>query len=256
MMAFGFYFITLLPVLGFVAMSYMRVGWVSDHFVHIPMIGILALIASTGTHLATKLRANAQNATWLGIAACLGGLVIQSHSYAAIWVNEDMLWLHTLKYNESCWQAHNRYGSREFNRGNHTIALTHFERATALRPDLAETQNNLGSGLLAARDTKGAVRRFREALRLSPDLIAIQANLARALMLDGQNDESILIYEKLLKDMPSHAVFRCNLGITLFHAGRIDEAIAAFKQALEIDPNLHDAKESLMFVIQAKESRH
>ena len=255
MMAFGFYFITLLPVLGFIAMSYMRVGWVSDHFVYIPMIGILALIASGVTHLVNKLRANVRNVAWLGIAAGLGGLVFQSHSYAGIWANEDVLWLHTLKYNESCWQAHNRYGSREFNRGNHAAALPHFERATALRPDLAETQNNLGSGLLAARDTKGAVRRFREALRLSPDLIAIQANLARALMLDGQNDEAILVYEHLLKDIPSHAVFRCNLGIALFHAGRIDEAITAFKQALEIDPNLHDAKESLMFAIQAKEGR-
>ncbi len=255
MMAFGFYFITLLPVLGFVAMSYMRVGWVSDHFVYIPMIGILALIASICAHLSTKLRPILRNAAWLGIAAALGGLLVQSHNYAAIWANEDVLWLHTLKYNESCWQAHNRYGSREFNRGNHTIALAHFERATALRPDLAETQNNLGSGLLAAKNTKAAIHRFREALRLSPDIIAIQANLGRALMLDGQNDEAVLVYADLVKKIPSRAEFHCNLGVTLFHAGRIDEAITAFEQALKIDPNLSDAKESLMFAIQAKENR-
>ena len=255
LMAFGFYFITLLPVLGFIAMSYMRVGWVSDHFVYIPMIGILTLIASTSTHLATKLQANVRNAAWLGIAASLGGLLVQSHSYAAIWANEDVLWLHTLKYNESCWQAHNRIGSREFNRGNHAIALTHFERATALRPDLAETQNNLGSGLLAARDTKAATSRFREALRLSPDILAIQSNLGRALLLDGQNNEAISIYSDLLKKAPAQAEFHCNLGITLFNAGRTDEAIASFKKALEIDPNLHDAKESLMIAMKAKENR-
>lgn len=255
MMAFGFYFITLLPVLGFVAMSYMRVGWVSDHFVYIPMIGILALIASICTQLSNKLLPIVRNAAWLGIVAALGGLLIQSHNYAAIWANEDVLWLHTLKYNESCWQAHNRYGSREFNRGNHMIALAHFERATALRPDLAETQNNLGSGLLAAKDTKAAIRRFREALRLSPDIIAIQANLGRALMLDGQNDEAILVYADLVKKAPSRPEFHCNLGVTLFNAGRIDEAITSFKQALEIDPNLNDAKENLIFAMKAKENR-
>jgi Flp pilus assembly protein TadD len=255
MMALGFYFITILPVLGFVAMSYMRVGWVSDHFVYIPMIGIIVLIASASVHAATKLRSLARKAAWLSAGAYAGVLVIQSHSYAGIWANEDLLWLHTLKHNESCWQAHNRYGSREFNRGNHAAALPHFERATALRPDLAETQNNLGSGLLAAKDTKAAVRRFREALRLSPDIIAIQANLGRALMLDGQNDEAIMVYADLVKKMPTQAGFRCNLGITLFNAARIDEAITSFKQALEIDPDLNDAKECLRVAIEAKKNR-
>ena len=254
LMAFGFYFITILPVLGFVAMSYMRVGWVSDHLTYIPMIGVLVLIASALTHVAIQLRPAARNWIWLGAAACGGVLVFQSHNYAAIWANEDVLWLHTLKYNESCWQAHNRYGSREFNRGQHAAALPHFERATALRPDLAETQNNLGSGLLAAKDTKAAVLRFREALRLSPDILAIQANLGRALMLDGQNEEAILIYTDLVKKAPSHAGFRCNLGITLFNAGRIDDAIATFKQVLEIDPHFNEASDYLKVAIETKEN--
>jgi Flp pilus assembly protein TadD len=254
LMAFGFYFITILPVLGFVAMSYMRVGWVSDHLTYIPMIGVLVLIASALNHVAIQLRPAARNWIWLGAAACGGVLAVQSHNYAAIWANEDVLWLHTLKYNESCWQAHNRYGSREFNRGQHAAALPHFERATALRPDLAETQNNLGSGLLAAKDTKAAVLRFREALRLSPDILAIQANLGRALMLDGQNEEAILIYTDLLKKAPSHAGFRCNLGITLFNAGRIDDAIATFKQVLEIDPHFNEASDYLKFAIETKEN--
>ena len=254
LMGVGFYLITLLPVLGFVAMSYMRVGWVADHFIYIPMIGIVALGVGVGFRAS-----DFAGEKWRLVFGAFAAFVVVvlafwSHRYAGIWENEDKLWSYTLKHNWECWQAHNRIGAREFNRGNVDVALDHFREATRLRPDLAETQNNLGSAVLAKKDTKAAIQYFQEALRLSPDIVAIQSNLARALMLDQQPTAAAELYADLSQRYPQNAVFLCNLGVTLFQAGKKDEAIASFRRALEIDPELADARENLRAALEEEKN--
>ena len=245
LMAFGFYFMTLLPVLGFVSMSYMRVGWVADHFLYIPMIGVIAWIAAVADEV-FKTMGHAGKQVFLSLTiVAVGGLTILSHNYAAVWENEDKLWSYTLLHNSDCWQAHNRLGAREFNRGKTDIALPHFREAVRLRPDLAETRNNLGSGVLATRDTKAAISEFREAMRLSPTIVAIQSNLARALWLDGQFQEASEIYADLVRRFPENPTFLCNLGVSLFREQRMQEAVKCFERALQINPALQDAQQNL-----------
>lgn len=253
LMGVGFYLITLLPVLGFVAMSYMRVSWVADHFLYIPMIGIVALVVGVGVRASDLAGEKWKPVFGIFAAAVVGVLTYWSHRYAGIWENEDKLWSYTLEHNWECWQAHNRIGAREFNRGNIDVALDHFREATRLRPDLAETQNNLGSAVLAKKDTKAAIGHFQEALRLSPDIAAIQANLARALLLDKQPAAAAVLYGDLARRFPQNAVFLCNLGVTLYQAGQKAEAIESFRRALEIDPNLSDARENLRMALEEAE---
>ncbi len=255
LMAFGFFLLMVLPVLGFVAMSYMRVGWVADHFIYIPMIGIVAYASALGTWAFEKAKPTLKPFFIIGVTALIFGLTILSYNYSEVWENEDNLWTYTLRHNPNSWQAHNRLGARQFNRGNTDPALSHFQEATRLRPDLAETQNNLGSALLAKRDTKGAVRHFSEALRLGPDIIAIQSNLANALFLDGQPANAAVLYGDLAKRFPQNPVFHCNFGVSLFQSGRIDEAIISFRRALEIDPQLQDALQNLKTALEKSETK-
>ena len=251
LMGFGFYFITLLPVLGFVSMSYMRVGWVADHFLYIPMIGIVAWTTAAGAELFARAKPAGKQLLFSMATMTVGGLAILSHTYADVWENEDKLWSYTLRHNWECWQAHNRIGAREFNRGSVDIALLHFREAVRLRPDLAETRNNLGSGILATKDTKTAIQEFREALRLSPTIVAIQSNLARALWLDGQFQEATKLYANLVERFPGNPTFLCNLGVSLYNEGKIKESIACFEQALRINPNQEDAVGNLKTARQA-----
>ena len=245
LMAGGFYLITLLPVLGFISMSYMRVGWVADHFVYIPMIGVIAGVAAVTGHIFNQARDTGKQILSSLAVVAAGGLGILSHNYAGVWQNEDKLWSYTLEYNWNCWQAHNRIGAREFNRGKVDLALPHFREAVRLRPDLAETRNNLGSGILATKDTKGAILEFREALRLSPAIAAIRSNLARALWLDGQHSEASKFYAELVVQFPENPTFLCNLGVSLYQSGNVKAAIKCFEKALQISPDMEDARTNL-----------
>ena len=254
LMAFGFFGIMLLPVLGFIPMSFMRVGWTADHFLHIPMIGIFAWIGSGAAKWCASVREKTLPLLRLCAALIIVALAITSHSYAGVWLNEETLWAHTLEYNSDSWQAHNRLGSRKFNRGETTAALVHFREAIRLRPDLAETQNNMGSAILAQKDTKGAIRHFSEALRLSPNIIAIQLNLARAFLLDEQFTKARDIYSKLVETYPLDPTYLCNLGVTHYKIGDYRQAIACFEKALEINPNLEDARANLEHARQTNQT--
>jgi len=198
-------------------------------------------------------------------------------------VNEDQLWTHTLQHNENAWQAHNRLGAKKFARGhvdNIPVpseekldpatqvkikgALHHFTRSTALRPDLGETHNNLGTALSAKGRLDEAIEQFKEAVRVTPHVPAIHVNLANALAAGGRFGEAEAKYLELIKGMeqaraeairvtgntaipldPAVAALINNYGVTLFKQGKKDEAIAAFRRALEINPSLKDARESL-----------
>jgi Flp pilus assembly protein TadD len=223
----------------------MRVGWVADHFLYIPMIGVIVGITSAGAAAFDACGRTSQQALISLATLIIGGLAILDHDYADIWENEDKLWSYTLKHNWDCWQAHNRIGRGRFNRGKVDAALPHFREAVRLRPDLAETRNNLGSGILATKDTKGAIAEFREARRLSPSIAAIDANLARALLLDGKLTEATDVYADLVKRYPQNTTFLCNLGVSLFKSGKKQEAIRCFEEALRLNPNLPDVQKNL-----------
>lgn len=279
--ALGFFLLMVLPVLGFITISYMRITWAADHFIYLPMISIVGLVAVGITTWYGRMSTGERPALVAATAAVLGLLALGSFRYAGAWVNEDALWTHTLMYNENAWQAHNRLGAKKFSRGHvddlppnalpnqfssglrraieSRGAFHHFTRSTALRPDLGETHNNLGTALSARAQMAGqrgdqaaakqlmdkAIEQFAEACRVTPHVPAIHVNLANALAASGRFDEAAKKYRELLDQAPDNAALWNNYGVALFKKGDKAPAIEAFRKALSIDPNLKDAKESL-----------
>ena len=245
MMAFGFFFIMVLPVLGFVKIAFMRITWVSDHFVHLPMIGPVVLVAAMAAGAIQSLRGVSKTLLTASVAVVLCLLTMASRSYAAVWKNEDELWRHTLKSNWSAWQAHSRFGAREFARGNLQSALRHFTEGVRLRPDLAETHNNLASVLLRLGDAVGGVVHMRKALDNGPHLTGIRMNYTATLLNLGRTDEAISQYEVLRRDLPESPVVAYNLGILLRNAGRSAEARECFLEALRLKPDFQKSQIAL-----------
>jgi tetratricopeptide (TPR) repeat protein len=279
----GFFLLMVAPVLGFITISYMRITWAADHFIYLPMIGVIALVAALVASWYDRLPASDRPILVAGCAATLAVLTWISYGLAVTWVNEDQLWTHTLQHNENAWQAHNRLGAKKFARGHVDDipvpseerldpatrvkikgALHHFTRSTALRPDLGETHNNLGTALSAKGRLDEAIEQFKEAVRVTPHVPAIHVNLANALAAGGRFPEAEAKYLELIQGMerahadaiqatgnpaipldPGVAALINNYGVTLFKQGKKDEAIAAFRRALSINPNLKDARDSL-----------
>ena len=262
----AFFVLMLLPILGFITISYMRITWVADHFLYTPMIGVLGLLVAAVSTWYARAQASERPAALAVGAILLAVLGYSSFRYAHAWTDEESLWPHTIAGHPNpchqgcgCWQAHNRLGAKKFAKGDLEAAHYHFQNSTRLRPDLGETHNNLGTthsarSQMAAqqgnqeaakREMDLAIEQFREACRVTPHVPAIQVNYANSLAAAGRFGEAADQYQGLLEKMPNEAALWNNYGVALFKQGANERAIEAFRKALSINPNLKDAQESL-----------
>ncbi len=241
----GFFLLMVLPVLGFVTISYMRITWVADHFIYLPMIGVIALIGAGAARWYERSTESARPLILAGGAIVLATCGLLSFRYANAWASEDALWTHTLKTNNNAWQAHNRLGAKKFSRGDIEGGYYHFTQSTKLRPDLGETHNNLGSALSAKGRLNEAIKEFTEACRLTPHVPAMHVNLANSLFQAGRFGEASEKFLALLEKEPKNPALLNNYAVTLYKLGNKDEAVRYFRRALELNPNLKDAREGL-----------
>ncbi len=248
----GFFLINLFPILGFITMSYMRITWVADHFVYLPVIGLIGLATAAAGYGYQKAEAEPKRYFLALGLVVFAVLTIHSHRYAGIFANEYEMWTHTLKSNPNAWQAHSRLGKVMLERGNNDSAFHHISESVRLRPDLAETHNNYGAMLEKKGDMEGALEQLRLAIRIAPDITIYKVNLGSLLVRVGNYQEGSEVYETLLKIEPGNPTFLCNFGVSLYFLGRNDEAIDSFQKALKINPGLKDAKENLAAALKKR----
>jgi Flp pilus assembly protein TadD len=236
--ALGFFLLMVAPVLGFVTIAYMRITWVADHFIYLPMIGPIACIGAVVAWLYGRVDRPSQPLFVAGGGMILATFSLLAFLYANAWANEDALWTYTLRLNDDAWQAHNRLGARMFARGDVQNAYTHFTKATRLRPDLGETHNNLGTALSAMGKTDEAIQEFFKANECTPNIDAMQLNLASALFNAKRYADACVLFRKLLERTPNSGPLHNNLGNALSALGQTDEAIQEFSKANECAPNI------------------
>lgn len=240
----GFFLLMVAPVLGFITISYMRITWAADHFIYLPMIGVVGLVAAGVATWYRRATADEQPLIVAGVAVVIAALTVTSFNYAGCWVHEDALWTHTLAHNPDAWQAHNRLGAKKFSRGHvesfgaeaglrpevdvvktrirpenriqNLGAFYHFSWSTHLRPDLGETHNNLGTAWSARAQM--AAQQGKQA--------AAEMCLAKA----------IEQFAEACRVTPHVPAIHVNLANALTAAGRFDEAAARYRELLEKEP--------------------
>lgn len=254
-LAFGFFLLMIAPVLGLVDIAYMRITWVADHFLYLPMIGPLASIVAVATTWLEK-RNERERIVFSALAAgIMLFLAANAFFYAINWTDEDRLWEHTLASNNDAWQAHNRLGVRKLNQGDLDGAYYHFRNSTRIRPDLGETKNNLGVVLLKMGRIDEALKAYQDAADNWPQNLGIRYNLADTYLQAGRLDEARAGFEELLEAEPSNPVFLYKFALTLLKLGEPEKAVEAFRRVLEIDPTFKDARESLEAALGAADAR-
>ncbi len=253
LLGLGFFLINLFPILGFIKMSYMRITWAADHFLYLPALGLFGLAAAAaGSLYGRSSRPNQSLLLVFGTGIFLT-LAILGHRHAGVFANEYEMWTYTLKHNPNAWQAHSRLGKVMLERGENDKAFEHIKRSVELRPDLAETHNNYGAMLEKKGDVEGAVEQLRIAARIAPDIGIYKVNLGSLLVRLGKYQEGREVYTELVTMDPGNPTFLCNLGVAQYFLGENDAAIASFQQALQISPNLKDARENLQQAMLKRE---
>jgi len=279
--AIGFFVLMLLPILGFITISYMRITWVADHFVYAPMIGPLMLAAAAAAAWAQRLEPRDRLVAAGGATALVGILAIGSFRYSFAWSDEEPMWTYTLLRHAvpcrqadcteprvngwwgsrgtrhyhpcrlthcGCWQANSRLGAQKYSQGKVDEAFFHFSESVRLRPDLAETHNNYGNTLAAKGRIDEALEQFSKAAELQPQLPVFQNNLAMTCMQSGRIEQAKEVFRKMLEQWPKDHTLHNNYAFALHRSGDRIGAIKSLQQALALAPNYEDAKKNLAVI--------
>jgi tetratricopeptide (TPR) repeat protein len=233
-LAFAYFLVALLPVLGFLNHYFLRYSFVGDHFQYLASMGPLALAGSaivTGLHRLPKERWLLQPVLCAALLLILG---ILTWRQSASYYSPETLWRATISKNPGCWMAQSNLGDLLLQRAEVDEAILHFEKAVEIWPDYPETQFNLGSALLQKGLLDEAAPHFRIVLETWPRHVEARNNLGGILLQKGQVDEAIINFEKILDEKPADARAHNNLGNALEQKGQLDEAIAHYRKTLEV----------------------
>jgi protein O-mannosyl-transferase len=234
---------TLFPVLGFLNVFGMLYSFVWDHWVYLPSLGLIALVASLVARAAEHLRRPAVLHGFAAIVLPVLGLLTwrQCGMYADI----ETLWRTTLARNPNSFLAQNNLGAALYQRGQVDEAIIRYQKALAINPNDAEAIINLGKALLQKGKADEAMACFQKGLEIRRDFTDFYNNMGDALLQKGQVDEAITQFQKALEIHPQYAPAHNNLGNALLRKGRVDEAIEQFQRAIDIQPGLKPAHSNL-----------
>jgi Tfp pilus assembly protein PilF/4-amino-4-deoxy-L-arabinose transferase-like glycosyltransferase len=144
------------------------------------------------------------------------------------------------------------YGVARFNLANLYAKAGRLEEAAEqqreavrLYPHFAAARNNLGQILATQGDMAGAVEQFRKSLEVDPSLGDPHFNLGVILGKQGRTEEALYHFGRVLK--PSLAYY--NVGRVAASQGRWNEAAGLLRQALAVEPELAEARETLAQVL-------
>jgi len=202
LLGLGFFLLGLAPFVGFHEVSYMRFTWVMDHFLYLPMLGLLALSMAGLEQIDNVLSKQGHNIFVGVLVALIGVLTVESYFYARTFVNLETSWTYEIKYNPSAWLAHNNLGYIMVEQNRLDEARDQFIEALQIKPDYSEAHNNLGVVYSRTGHIEEAIREYRAALTVNPDYGDAQNNLDKLLYLQHTMQQRIPLVQPVPQQAP------------------------------------------------------
>ncbi|MBI5772082.1 MAG: tetratricopeptide repeat protein [Verrucomicrobia bacterium] len=154
---------------------------------------------------------------------------------------ELALWADTVAKRPANWRAHNCLAAALTQAGRLDEAITHYDASLRLRPDLAETEYNLGNTLLLAGKISDAIAIYEAAFQLEPWRADVPTNLGNALVQAGRPADARAYFEAALRAAPDLVAAHQGLANAWSGTGDFDRALVHYERALHLDPELADA---------------
>ncbi len=146
-----------------------------------------------------------------------------------------------IKANPQDADALNNFGQVLARAGQPAEAITYFQRALALYPNVWTYRFNLAHAQGQLGNWREAANGYESAAAVNPDDYVIHYNLAMALHKLGNEEAAVAEYQRAIALAPGEPSFRLSLGISYERLNRPAEAAKAYEEYLEMDPSAPDA---------------
>lgn len=186
---------TIFPVLGFVNVYPFIFSFVADHFQYLASISIIALTAAGLTLVLKRFQ--------FAVLLVVGPLACLTWQQARMYRDAETLYSVTLQRNPDCWMAHNNLSTILCAKGDIDGAITHSEKALALKPDNYQPHASLGDALVLKHQFDEAVAHFEQALKLKPAYVEGHTRLGNVYLAQKKPAEAMAEFEKTLALAPN-----------------------------------------------------
>jgi tetratricopeptide (TPR) repeat protein len=269
----GYYVITLLPVLGLVQVGDQAMA---DRYSYLPSLSPFLVAGLCAAWLWGKYAGAERGLTHkvAAIAVCLlvtGFIAYLTVLQTGIWKNSITLWSHVIEkdpervpvayinrgvillnkgeiekaledfdraiaINPLAYKAHNNRGLVFFLRKQYDIALAAFNEATAIEPSYVDAYFNRGLTFAATGRPAEAIEEFNRAIDLNPSDSAIYYRRGLVFVAVGDLERGIEDLNRAIVLNPSLYVAYTNLGVAYGRAGRFEEALQVLNKSIELQP--------------------
>jgi tetratricopeptide (TPR) repeat protein len=252
---------TLVPVIGLIQVGDQAMA---DRYAYIPLIGIFVMAVWSLSDWADRVKISGllRVSTAAIVLAILSFLTWRQQGY---WRSSYDVWSHTLAVTGPNPLAESDLADALHTLGRPEEALAHFQNAVRMQSNDPVRHVDLAEDLAECGRLHDAIAEYETAIQLTSDpekqarsyqsLAILHGELGEYSKVRESYHEALRINPQLGEDMirnlsrafaanPSGAGY-LNLGMLLETAGRLSEARAAYQQALNLDPTLAEAKESL-----------
>jgi predicted O-linked N-acetylglucosamine transferase (SPINDLY family) len=153
-----------------------------------------------------------------------------------------------LAINPSDFNALHMIGVVHFEKGNYIESIRFIGRALETNPYVADAQSNLGNAYKLTDQHEFAVMCYENAIAMDPNHAEAHNNLGVMYRLRGESQKSREVLDKAIALNPEFAEAYCNRGDTLEHLGDLTGALDDFQKALDLNGDLDNLLESLLFL--------
>jgi len=272
--ALAYFTVTLLPVLGWVDMAFMRFSLAADHLQYVAMIGVLALVSGAFASVCSIGGPKGMTSK-LAAAGCVAVLGVLTWRRAALYGDEPSLWQDNLARNPSsatAWdnlglartragrydeavqcfdralvlsssraKVYNNRGLAYAGMSRYDLAVGDYDRSLALDPRLDRAWNNRALARIALRQYDLAIRDCAQALLLKADFFEAYYTRANAYQGAGRFAEAIQDYDKAVALKPDFAEAYDSRAVACARSGRLTEALRDFDKAIALKPDFAGA---------------
>jgi tetratricopeptide (TPR) repeat protein len=225
------------PVLGFLNIYFMRYSLVANHWLYIPMVPLVALVAWLPRR-------------WWPVAGAVAlAFGVLAWQRARLYGDAEALWRDAERKNPDSWVVQNNLGNALLMQGRGAEALARYRKAHQLDPRDERPLYNAGLLYAMSGQPARAAALYWQALALNGSDADTRYNLGLALGRQCRFAEAAACFRKAAAIQPDFAAAYYNWGFALTKMGRHAEAVPLLRRALELSPDSVAARYQLALAL-------
>jgi tetratricopeptide (TPR) repeat protein len=216
-----------------------------ERLAYVPSAGFCLLVALVWIELASRRPALARGLLVVVVIA----LGIRTAIRNADWRTNFTLFSATARAVPGSARAHCNLGGQFMGQGKVELAITEFQTALRIYPDLPDALEYYGILLSRRGQDETALELLKHALsvtrRDSTLYVERSVNLAAMLIKVGQNEEALKFLNEAIEESPGNARAWSNRAVIHYRRGEVESARVDAKAALRLDPGSSQAQQVL-----------